>query len=335
MNDQKIETIQQALEYAAAHGVSVTGTDWKRLDEMQQQARQTAADAALDQEHKQGWVERFNAAFPSYLRFMTGLFEVTITTGKTFITGFGVLIGLILLVIVEQSRTKYGILLFEVHTSLAEFGSIALVFFNTALEFTIHHVEHKHGYSEDRAVRNSLRLQLHKFSYWLGWGKDWTPAPLSPAHRYKQYQRLLTATILILATAGSMRDVILSQQGTWYEAAAHIVTQSSLAQIATWLSGLLFAFAAVRGAQIATAYLAIVAREIEENMDHQQTTAANPGEDRAVQYILAKVANKTGQAEQYKTAPEVQVKYSESTGEMEHFLAAAPQPNGNGRNGHH
>lgn len=211
-------------------------------------------------------VQNFNVHYPAFLRFLVGLSEVFYTTSQTIIVSFGVPLVLMLLMIVEHSRVMHGISLFEKEASLASFASWSLVILNLVLEFTVHHIEHRAGYKAHEEQRDSLRLRWRDFRYWLGIGDYWQAESLSPAHRYQRLLKLVTFTILALALAGSMQASISTQAGAWYVALGNILTQSTLAEMTTWLGGLLFAFAAVRGAQGLTAYLAIRVAEITSEM---------------------------------------------------------------------
>lgn len=212
----------------------------------------------------QAWINAFNKHYPAFLRFLGGLGDVLITTSQTLIVSFGVPIVLILLLVVEHSRVMQGILTFETHRDMASFAAWSLVLLNTILEFVVHYIESKAGYHEQRNRKPSLRIQLEKFLYWIGfgWAESWQPIELSPAHRYRRLLRLITFSVLALALAGSMRSVMDLQEGAWFEALQNILLQSTLSQMTTWLGGLLFALAAISGAQNLTAYLAVKVAEI-------------------------------------------------------------------------
>lgn len=213
------------------------------------------------------WITLFNAHYPAFLRFLVGMSEVLYTTSQTIIVSFGVPVVLGLLLVVEHERVKHGIALFESSPSLASFAAWSMVILNLVLEFTVHHVEAKAGYKQVAAQQASLRLKLAALAYWLGISRRWQPIALSPAYRYKKLLKLVTFTILALALAGSMRTTINVQTGAWYTALANVATQSTLAEMSTWLGGLLFALAAVVGAQGLTAYLAVRVAEITEQMN--------------------------------------------------------------------
>ena len=224
-------------------------------------------------------VQNFNQHYPAFLRFLVGLSEVLYTTSQTVIVSFGVPLVLLFLMVVEHSRVMHGIALFEQDSSLASFAAWALVLLNLVLEFTVHHIEHKEGYQHQIEQRDSLRLRWRSARYWLGIGQAWQAESLSPAHRYQRLLKLVTFTILALALAGSMQASIIQQNGAWYRALLAIATESTLAEMTTWLGGLLFAFAAVRGAQGLTAYLAVRVQEITTSMQaisSEEKMAAGP-----------------------------------------------------------
>lgn len=212
------------------------------------------------------WITLFNAHYPAFLRFLAGTSEVLYTTSQTIIVSFGVPVVLGLLLVVEHERVKHGIALFESSAKLADFAAWSIVILNLVLEFTVHHVEATAGYKA-AVQRSSLRLRWQAFKYWGGWNRDWQPIPLSPALRYKKLLKLVTFTILALALAGSMRTTIDAQSGTWHTALKSIATESTLSEMSTWTGGLLFALAAVVGAQGLTAYLAVRVAEITERMN--------------------------------------------------------------------
>lgn len=256
----------------------------------------------IETPNQSAFVARFNATYPKFLKFLHGLGDLVLTFSQTFIVSLGVPVVLVLLMIVEQQRVYHGIALFEVDPALSAFGAWAIVILNLTLEFTIEHIEHKAGYRPDPVTRRSLRLWARSLSYFIGShggsgaGKAWQPLPLSPAQRYRSLLRLVTATILLLALAGSMRDVIARANGAWYVALRDIVVGSSLSLMITWLGGLLFAAAAVLSAQGLSRYVAIRCVEILAAMD-QSVHGASQREQALLisiedQFIAAKVAAK-------------------------------------------
>lgn len=230
-------------------------------------------------------IAAFNRHYPTFLRFLMGLGDVLITTSQTLIVSIGVPIVLILLLVVEHSRVRQGILTFEQHSNMASFAAWSLVLLNTILEFTIHYIESQTGYQQQRQHRASLRIYAQNWLYWLGLQRRWQPIELSPAHRYRRLLRLITFSILALALAGSMRDVMQQQQGAWYAALQNILLESTLAEMTTWSGGLLFALAAISGAQNLTAYLAVKVSEIVAEMQVESAQIANPLQDYAARLV--------------------------------------------------
>jgi hypothetical protein len=228
-------------------------------------------------------IAAFNRHYPTFLRFLHGLGDVLVATSQTFLVAFGVPVVLILLLIVEHNRVKHGIALFEVDAGMASFAAWSLVLLNTILEFTIHYIESKNGYQPERQRRASLRLYLQSLAYWFGFSRHWQPVELSPAYRYRKLLRLITFSILALALAGSMQAAILQQTGAWYVALGNIITQSTLQEMTVWAGGLLFALAAISGAQNLTAYLAVKVTEV--TPDESAAQIANPLQDYAARLI--------------------------------------------------
>lgn len=319
-----ISSLEQAKQYAAANGYTLSPKDIENITRLQE-AEQSRL-AALQRERRPGMVERFNAAYPRFLRMLIGLGEILLTLSQTVIIAFGVPAVLVLLLIVEQQRVVHGIGLFEVDTALSAFAAWALVLLNLTLEFTIEYIEHQAQYQAARDMRFSLRIWGKNALYTLGWGDQWQEQPLSPAQRYRRLLRLVTFTILALALAGSMHAVIEKQVGAWHVAIIDILTDSSLSEIITWLGGLLFAAAAVLAAQGLSRYVAIRCVEIVSQMNSQpQAVAAESLDSVAVQYILAQVAAKQAKKVERKAAtsdaplaladiPEVQIYHPSTNG---------------------
>ncbi len=243
-----------------------------------------------------GFVAAFVRFYPRFLAFLVGVGETVLTLAQTIIVSFGVPLVLVLLMVVEQQRVTHGIALFETDPALAGIAASALVILNLVLEFAVHFIEHRAGYRATPVNRFSLRIAARGIAYLLGiGGKRWQAVALSPAHRYKRLLRIVTASILALALAGSMRSVIASQPGAWHVAIVAILRDSSLSLITTWVSGLLFATAAVLSAQGLSGYVAIRCAEIVAAMTAANASAAD-AEQAALaaieqQYIAAKVAS--------------------------------------------
>lgn len=267
---QNITTLHDAEQHAAAHGIVISGRERAQIAQIQRDelARLQALEsvAAKTSGRVGRMVESFNKFYPKFLESLVRIAEIMLTGAQTVIVSFGVPAVLVLLLVVEHQRVLHGIQLFELDYALASFAAAALVLANLTLEFTIHYVETKAGYNEQRGARWSLRIWARNAAYTLGIGGRWQEKQLSPAQRYRGLLRLVTMSILILALAGSMRGVIESTTGAWHEALIAVLTRSSLAEMSTWLSGLLFAAAAVLTAQGLSRYVALRTAEIVAGM---------------------------------------------------------------------
>lgn len=345
----QISTLDQAMQFAATQGVKLTPADYRAIAEIEQaEADRISSIPTATTSTATRLIEGFNRYYPQFLRSLVGLSQVLITTSQTVIVSFGVPLVLVLLLIVEHSRVMHGIMLFEASAALASFAAWSIVILNTVLEFVIHHIDHQAGYKHQRANRASLRLKMQQFAYWLGVGSHWRAQELPPSERYRRLLRLVTFSILALALAGSMQGAIEEMSrpaaaaapgitaGTtlpWYDALWSIAADSTLSQMTTWLGGLLFALAAVAGAQNLTAYLAQRTAEILADMD-KRSAAPQKTEAAAVQYILAKV-----HAQQLKAAAPVAVipaSYEASEVAANPFLGITPpKPISSNGNGHH
>lgn len=231
-------------------------------------------------------IAAFNRHYPTFLRFLHGLGDVLVTTSQTIIVSFGVPIVLVLLLVVEHGRVNQGILTFEQRGDMASFAAWSLVLLNTILEFVVHYIEGRAGYQQQRQQRASLRISIENWLYWLGISKNWQPIELSPAHRYRKLLKLITFSVLALALAGSMQSVMQEQQGAWYDALKNILLESTLAEMTTWAGGLLFALAAISGAQNLTAYLAVKVSEIVAAMQPESAAQlSNPLQDYAARLV--------------------------------------------------
>lgn len=268
-----IQTIEQAEQYAAQHGLVLSPTDRAKIASIQ-----AAERTRLEQINpaRKTWADRFNEFYPRLLRSVIGTGETILTFSQTIITALGVPVVLVLLLIVEHHRVVEGILLFDPSPAFAGFAAAALVLLNLVLEFQVHYLEHQAGYSEARAQRWSLRIWSRNLAYRLGMGREWREQELSPATRYKRLLRLVTFTILALALVGSMRTIIAETEGAWYTAIVTIASESSLLLMLTWVGGLLFAAAAVLSAQGLSRYVAIRCVEILAQMEAAQQSAVDP-----------------------------------------------------------
>lgn len=268
------KTIHDVEEYAASQGLALSPAERRKISEVMNAERARLIETTP--QSPATFADRFNAFYPRLLEFVISLGETLLTFAQTIIVSLGVPLVLVLLLIVEHQRVVHGIALFEHDYALASFAAAALVLLNLVLEFQVHYVEHSSGYHAERAQKWSLRIWLKNAAYTAGLGDDWTAQVHSPAHRYRVLLRLVTFSILSLALAGSMRSVIESTPGAWYEALITIITQSDLITILTWAGGLLFAAAAVLSAQGLSSYVAIRCVEIISQMESRQQSTLDP-----------------------------------------------------------
>lgn len=271
------KTMREAEAYAAQHGILLS--DRERDHIAQAQASELARLESITPVLPPDMAARWNTFYPRLLKSIISIGETVLTFAQTIIVSLGVPVVLVLLLIVEHQRVVHGIQLFETDHGLASFAAMALVLLNLVLEFQIHHIEHKAGYIQEPDKRWSLWIWLQSAAYTVGLGDGWKEQYLSPAQRYKGLLRLVTFSILALALVGSMRSVIESQPGAWYEAIGAIVSESSLLLLMTWIGGLLFAAAAVLAAQGLSRYVAIRCVEIISAMNADQSQDAMPHAD--------------------------------------------------------
>lgn len=258
------KTIQEVEQIAARWGIVLTPEDYATAQAVMNE-RQRQLEAQYADEKRTGaaaWVDRFNRWYPKFLRALHGIGDVSIMLAQTVLVGPGVLLVLLMLLIVEQQRVYHGVALFEVHAALAAFSASALVILNLSLELLISWVEHRANWIEPPKHEFSLRIWARRVAYLFGQSTNWQARSKSPAIRFRVVLRIVTFSILTLALAGSMRSVIERTQGNWTEALRLIITESTLLELATWLGGLLFAFAAVLSAQALSQYAARKAIEI-------------------------------------------------------------------------
>lgn len=271
---EQIHTLEQAEQYAAAHGIAISPADRAKIAAAQR-AELERLKSLEEVQGSAGGISRlvgdFNRFYPKFLESLLALGDTLLTLAQTLIVAFGIPATLVLLLIVEHQRVYHGIALFEIDPALASFAAAALVILNLVLEFQIHYVENRSGYTPDRDSRWSLRTWLKNAGYTLGLGATWKPRLLSPAARYRKLLGLVTFTILALALAGSMRSVISQQSGAWHIAIVDVVENSTLSEMLTWAGGLLFAAAAVLSAQGLSRYVALRCAEIVVSMRKSDT----------------------------------------------------------------
>lgn len=270
----QFNSINEVEQFAAQNGIALSPADRAKIAAVQESEK--ARLTQLNPPAPRQWADRFNELYPRLLESIIAGGDTLLTFSKTIIVSLGVPVVLILLMAVEHHRLKAGIELFDANPTFAGFAAGALVFFNLVLELLIHHTEQAAAYHREQEQRWSLRLWAGNMAYRLGLGESWQARKLSPAAREQRMLKLLTFTILALALAGSMKDVIQSQPGAWYEALVSIIQDSSLIMMFTWLGGLFFAATAVLGVQVLSRYIAVKVVEIVQVMNDRQQTHTNP-----------------------------------------------------------
>ena len=281
-------TLAQAEAYAAEHGIALTPANRAQIAAAQRaELERLQALEQNDQPSKQpGWVDKFNAFYPRFLESLHAASEVLLTLAQTVIVAFGIPATLVLLMVVEHQRVYHGIALFEVDQALASFAGAALVILNLVLEFQIHYVESKSGYTQERERYWSLRIWWSNARYTLGMDdkrQRWAERQKSPATRYRRLLGLVTFSIVALALAGSMHTAIANQPGAWHQALISILTDSSLGEMMTWLGGLLFTAAAVLSAQGLSRYVALRCAEILFSMQDKPNAEKTPSDRHSAQ----------------------------------------------------
>jgi hypothetical protein len=267
-----MNTLNEVENYAAQHGIILTPADRVKITQIQQSELERQRALNPETVTVKSYADKFNEHYPRLLDAMLGIGDVVLTFAKTVILAAGIPAALVGLLVVEHHRIVQGILLFDANYTFAAIAAAVLVAVNLILEFQSHHIEHTAGWKQETARRWSLRLWWDDVKYAAGVGNSWKVRELSPAARYHRLLKLVTFTILALALVGSMRDVIQTTPGTWHIALISIVTDSDLLRMGTWLSGLLFALAAVLTAQGLSRYVAIRCVEIIHAMKSNATT---------------------------------------------------------------
>lgn len=274
-----MNNLNEVENFAAQHGIILTPADRAKVTAVQQSELERQRALNPIQEAAKTWADKFNEHYPRLLDAMLGIGDVVLTFSKTVILAAGIPAALAGLLVVEHHRIVQGILLFDANYTFAAIAAAVLVAVNLILEFQSHHIEHTAGWKQEASRRWSLRLWLADLKYTMGIGQNWQAREMSPAARYHSLLKLVTFTILALALVGSMRDVIQTVPGRWFDALISIVTDSDLLRIGTWLSGLLFALAAVLTAQGLSRYVAIRCVEIIASMKERaasQKQASTP-----------------------------------------------------------
>lgn len=295
----QINSLADAENYASSLGIKLTPTDREAIEKAQEAELQRLSSLNRFQTEYAA-TNSFSERYILLLELINGAGNILLTLSQTLIVSLGIPIVLVLLLIVEQQRVVHGIELFEPDSALASFAATSLVLLNLVIEFQIHFIEQQAKYEERRDKRFSLRLWVQNVAYTVGLGKQWQPRELSPASRYRQLLRIVTFSILSLALAGSMRTIILSTNGTWFQALRYILTESNLSLITTWIGGLLFAIAAVTAAQSLSRYVAIrcveILKEMSADQNQESTKITIALDSVGANYVLAKIS--TVQAKQ-------------------------------------
>lgn len=283
-----------ALQDAAAQGVNLTAKDYEKMTELQVAEQQRLTKLHQQAQGKIGhWLDVIERHHPAFIASLIRLGDMLMTTTQTVVTSIGVPLVLVLLLIVEQTRVQHGIALFETDDHLTVLGAWALVLLNLTLEFIIHFIENQADYHTPEPVRWSIRHWQVEFDYWSGQGRRWKPQLASPAQRFRHLLHLVTFSILVLALAGSMQSVMADLKGSWITALISIIFQSSLNEMATWVSGLLFAAAAVFSAQALSRYVAVRCLSIRlQSPEAESSPFQDELELVAINYIQAKIAAK-------------------------------------------
>lgn len=278
-------TAQEAEQHAASFGVVLTAKDRERIADLQraERARLAAIRAGGD-----GFADRFNANYARFLDVLMHGGNLLLALTRTLAISAGIPLVLLFLLIVEQQRIVDGVMLFEERAHLAHFAAWAFVLVNLVLEFLIHYEERRANYHSPAAFAFSLRLAWHRLLYFAGVGDDWRAKEQSPAYGYRRFLTGITAIILWLALSGSMKDELAAHGDDWTAALGGIIHHSTLLEVATWGSGLLYAFGAVIAAQLFARY---VARRTDEIIAELKGTDGDETlDDVATAFIMAKVA---------------------------------------------
>lgn len=287
-----LDILTETHESAARAGVTLTPDDVAAMEALQR--AELARIASTEVDSTPGFIAAFNRHFPRILSALHSIGDTALALSRTVIVAFFVPVVLALLLIVEINRVSLGVGLFEPDGAIAAFAATSIVLLNLTIELVIDYTETRAAYAERRARRWSLRLLAIDLAYRLGIGQDWQPLELSPAARYRRLRSIVTCAILALALAGSMRTAIETTPGTWYQALGAILTQSTLSTASVWVSGVIFAFAAVLSAQSLSRYVSVRTVEVLAAMNAQAGNAAHNERtalDRiAANYIQAKIA---------------------------------------------
>lgn len=286
-----IRTMKDAERHAAQAGVTLTASEREKIAALQNAERERLK---VTQAKKERWTwEWFNGMYAGVLETILHLQDLLQAGARTLIVGFGITAILVIALVVEQQRLVEGVLLFEKSHEIAERAAWFLVLLNAALEFVIFYEDNRRGWQSDNRQVWSLKIAVNNLRYRFGIGDDWTERKHPPSFWARQMLRLITWVVLALALFGSMKEEMAAHANNYLAALGTILTQSTLLEMATWLSGFLFALAAVRGAQGTARYLAARTAEVTEELKAQRTnnnTDESAVDAVAIDYIMAKLA---------------------------------------------
>lgn len=231
-------------------------------------------------------VTEFPDYYPKLLQGLISLADVIQTLLQTLIIGFGLMVILAVMLIVEQHGIHDGLTWFLEDESLAVFAAWGFVLMNFVGEFQIAHVEYEEKFKEARSYDWSVALIWREVAYRIGVKPskaktaEWKPRAKSPAHRFYAMQRWVTVAIFLLALSGRMKPMIIDvstndtgQSVALAQGLTDLQTQSTLGDVVTWVLGTVFTMVALIGVQGLTGYVAVRVLEIREHMERRVRAA--------------------------------------------------------------
>lgn len=209
------------------------------------------------------------------IEILFSLSGVLMLLSQTLIVAFGAMVMLVLVAAVEYNRVLHGLEYFEVDGYVASMGAITLVLANLYVEFQIHARAQKDKLSRSddkkeaaKKFKPSLRLYWSNVMYFLGIGKSWKAQQVTGVRRYENLATITTMAIITLALIGSMKQSIMNVgDRTWHDGIKHIVEQSTLAELSTWVAGIVFTFFAVAAARGLARFIAERVEEVKRDME--------------------------------------------------------------------
>jgi hypothetical protein len=308
MNNEKLKA------ELAARGKVLTDSQRAKIAEQQ---RLESARIRAEFEASAPTIDTTKTALDRALERVPALVAVIQDIGDTVLTvSRSIIVSLLPVVLalalyVEAQRVQHGLMLFETSYDLAVLGAWFLVFANLLLELVIHWKNITAGYSPERKTKRSLRIFWRNARYFIGLDEQWTEKHHGPAHRYEIVLSVVTMAILALAIAGSMTDALRAQSGNWLEGFIAIFTVSTLLEMVTWGSGLLFALTVVKVSQALTSYVAGRSMEFAYELVKRATPELHPA------------------LQAHQAALEAAIEDSRAAIEREHLLAALAKAEGN------